>query len=179
MQEKGPQLESWVREGLVRVEGGFLRTTRSGMAVADALAALQNDSGAFAWQAAWPDDNLFATCQALPALLGKFYPIAPLTAGTVAAAQVQATAEPVVTATPVTVIPVTGGGIAPAVLSGQMAGEAAARAAAGGDLSALDGYAAGWQEAMGGPMRQAVANRRYLDAHWLSLIHISEPTRPY
>lgn len=62
--------------------------------------------------------------------------------------------------------PVTGGGIAPAVLSGQMAGEAAARAVTGGDLSALDGYAAAWQEAMGGPMRQAVANRRYLDAHW-------------
>ncbi len=86
--------------------------TDEGVGPADALAALQNDSGAFAWQAAWPDDNLFATCQALPALLGKFYPIAPLTAGTVAAAQVQATAEPVVTATPVTVIPVTGGGIA-------------------------------------------------------------------
>ncbi|HNY66392.1 MAG TPA: radical SAM family heme chaperone HemW [Deltaproteobacteria bacterium] len=40
LQEKGPQIESWVREGLVRVEGGFLRPTRSGMAVADALAAL-------------------------------------------------------------------------------------------------------------------------------------------
>jgi digeranylgeranylglycerophospholipid reductase len=62
--------------------------------------------------------------------------------------------------------PVTGGGIAPAVLSGQMAGEAAARAVAGGDLAALDAYPAGWQEAMGGPMRQALANRRYLDAHW-------------
>ncbi len=62
--------------------------------------------------------------------------------------------------------PVTGGGIAPAVLSGQMAGEAAARAAAGGDLSALDAYPAAWHEAMGGPMRQALTNRRYLDAHW-------------
>jgi digeranylgeranylglycerophospholipid reductase len=62
--------------------------------------------------------------------------------------------------------PVTGGGIAPAVLSGQMAGEAAARAVLRGDLSALDAYPAGWHQAMGGPMRQALANRRYLDARW-------------
>lgn len=62
--------------------------------------------------------------------------------------------------------PITGGGIAPAVLSGQAAGRAAARAALGEGEAALQRYAREWAEAMGGPMRQAVANRRYLDARW-------------
>ena len=62
--------------------------------------------------------------------------------------------------------PITGGGIAPAVLSGQMAGEAAARAIAGAGEAALEGYAFDWAEAMGAAQRQAVSNRRYLDGHW-------------
>jgi hypothetical protein len=39
-----------------------------------ALEALQNESGAFAWQAAVPDDNLLATVQAMPAVAGKAFP---------------------------------------------------------------------------------------------------------
>ncbi|HNS50069.1 MAG TPA: geranylgeranyl reductase family protein [Anaerolineae bacterium] len=62
--------------------------------------------------------------------------------------------------------PITGGGIAPAVLSGQMAGRAAARAAQGEGEEALERCAREWADAMGGPMRQATANRRYLDARW-------------
>jgi hypothetical protein len=37
----------------------------------DALAALQTESGAFAWQTAVPGDNFLATVQAVPALAGK------------------------------------------------------------------------------------------------------------
>jgi geranylgeranyl reductase family protein len=62
--------------------------------------------------------------------------------------------------------PVTGGGIAPAVISGQLAGKAAAQAIAGQGLAALDRYPLEWEAAMGAPLRQALANRRYLDAHW-------------
>ncbi len=40
-----------------------------------ALTAFQNQSGAFHWQAAFPDDNFFATVQAIPALLLKPLPI--------------------------------------------------------------------------------------------------------
>jgi squalene cyclase len=51
-----------------------------------ALEALQNASGAFAWQAALPDDNLLATVQALPALAGKAFPWATMDVGEPAAA---------------------------------------------------------------------------------------------
>jgi hypothetical protein len=50
-----------------------------------ALEALQNESGAFAWQAAVPDDNLLATVQALPAVAGKVFPIATMDVGEAAA----------------------------------------------------------------------------------------------
>ena len=50
-----------------------------------ALEALQNESGAFAWQAAVPDDNLLATVQALPALAGKAFPLATMDVGQAAA----------------------------------------------------------------------------------------------
>ena len=100
--------------------------TEEGATPTDALNALQNDSGAFSWQAAMPDDNLFATCQAIPALLGRPYPIAPLTgvvaaeepaaaataestAEPTAAVTAEATAAPAATATPATVMPTTGG----------------------------------------------------------------------
>ncbi len=46
-----------------------------------ALEALQNESGAFAWQAAMPDDNLLATVQALPAVAGKAFPLATMNVG--------------------------------------------------------------------------------------------------
>ena len=50
-----------------------------GSAPLAALESLQNDSGAFAWQAAVPDDNLLATVQALPAIAGKAFPFATTT----------------------------------------------------------------------------------------------------
>lgn len=62
--------------------------------------------------------------------------------------------------------PITGGGIAPAVISGQMAGQAAAHALTAHDPAALDAYPQNWQAMMAGPLRQALTNRRYLDAHW-------------
>lgn len=49
-------------------------TTAEGSTPISALEALQNESGAFAWQAAVPDDNLLATVQALPAVVGKAFP---------------------------------------------------------------------------------------------------------
>jgi hypothetical protein len=74
-----------------------------------ALEALQKESGAFAWQAAVPDDNLLATVQALPAVAGKAFPLARMDVG-------QATAAAPTTA------PVTGGEVLnlvlPLILSG-------------------------------------------------------------
>jgi hypothetical protein len=60
-------------------------TTADGNTPIAALEALQNDSGAFAWQAAIPDDNLLATVQALPALAGKVFPLAKMDVGEAAA----------------------------------------------------------------------------------------------
>jgi hypothetical protein len=65
-----------------------------------ALEALQNESGAFAWQAAMPDDNLLATVQALPALAGKAFPLATMDVGELV----------------LTLVPETGGGAAPLAL---------------------------------------------------------------
>jgi prenyltransferase beta subunit len=86
-------------------------TSETGQEPVSALESFQNPSGAFAWQAAMPDDNLLATVQALPALAGKTLPLATMEVGAAAAAE----------AAPVTV-PETGGaalGMAlPLVLSG-------------------------------------------------------------
>jgi flavin-dependent dehydrogenase len=62
--------------------------------------------------------------------------------------------------------PVTGAGVAPAVIGGTLAGQAAALAVRSGDLAALDGYEREWASTMGGPMRHALAVRRELDRHW-------------
>jgi hypothetical protein len=51
-----------------------------------ALEGLQNESGAFAWQAAMPDANLLATVQALPAVAGKAFPFATMDVGELEAA---------------------------------------------------------------------------------------------
>jgi len=51
-----------------------------------ALADFQNDDGSFAWQLAFPDPNFMATVQAVPALMGKVYPIATTTVGEATAA---------------------------------------------------------------------------------------------
>ena len=56
-------------------------TSEAGNTPLAALEALQNESGAFAWQAAMPDDNLLATVQALPALAGLFFPFATMDVG--------------------------------------------------------------------------------------------------
>jgi prenyltransferase beta subunit len=60
--------------------------TADGSTPVSALEALQNESGAFAWQAAIPDDNLLATVQALPALAGKAFPLATMDVGAAAPA---------------------------------------------------------------------------------------------
>jgi hypothetical protein len=60
-------------------------TSAGGSTPVAALEALQNDSGAFAWQAAVPDDNLLATVQALPALVSKAFPLATIDVGQAAA----------------------------------------------------------------------------------------------
>jgi hypothetical protein len=82
-----------------------------------ALEELQNESGAFAWQAAMPDDNLLATVQALPALAGKPFPLATMHVG-------DADASPAT-------LPETGG----AVPSPAMALVASGLALAGGGLA--------------------------------------------
>ena len=55
--------------------------TAEGSTPMSALEGLQNESGAFAWQAAMPDDNLLATVQALPAVAGKAFPFASMDVG--------------------------------------------------------------------------------------------------
>jgi digeranylgeranylglycerophospholipid reductase len=62
--------------------------------------------------------------------------------------------------------PVTGGGIAPAVLSGQTAGEAAARSVREKDPAHLDSHAREWLDVRAAPMRQALLNRHSLDGRW-------------
>jgi hypothetical protein len=60
---------------------GAAWTVAGGETPVSALEALQNKSGAFAWQAAMPDDNLLATVQALPALAGKAFPLVTMAVG--------------------------------------------------------------------------------------------------
>ena len=60
--------------------------TAEGSTPLAALEALQNESGAFAWQAAVPDDNLLATVQALPAVAGKAFPFVTMAVGEAAGA---------------------------------------------------------------------------------------------
>jgi hypothetical protein len=68
--------------------------TEEGNTPVAALAALQNESGAFAWQAAMPDDNLLATVQALPAVAGKAFPLATMDVGEAAPATMPQTGSP-------------------------------------------------------------------------------------
>jgi len=102
--------------------------TSSGKNPLDALASLQRNDGAFAWQASVMDANLLASAQAVPALLGVPYPIAVTKASAAVAATVAPAAEATGTAvatvastavaTPAAqVLPVTGasGGAGPVV----------------------------------------------------------------
>ena len=92
-------------------------TSSEGNMPIPALEELQNESGAFAWQAAMPDDNLLATVQALPALAGKPFPLATMHVGDAEA--------------PPATLPDTGG----VVLSPAMALIASGLALAGGGLA--------------------------------------------
>jgi geranylgeranyl reductase family protein len=62
--------------------------------------------------------------------------------------------------------PVTGAGILSAVVSGTLAGQAAAAAVRDGDVSLLHGYEREWDAYLGGPLRHALRKRRELDEQW-------------
>jgi geranylgeranyl reductase family protein len=62
--------------------------------------------------------------------------------------------------------PITGAGIAAAVIGGTLAGRAAAQAVLSDDLGALDSYGREWNDFMAGPLRHALSKRHYLDQHW-------------
>ncbi|MFZ5609283.1 MAG: geranylgeranyl reductase family protein [Pseudomonadota bacterium] len=64
--------------------------------------------------------------------------------------------------------PITGGGIAAAVMSGTMAGEAAAAFLMEGDGEALDDYDTELRDQFAGTLGRAVARRRMLDRYWNS-----------
>jgi hypothetical protein len=69
-------------------------TAASGQDPIAALESFQNESGAFAWQAAVPDDNLLATVQALPALAGEALPLATMEVGAATSAAAQPATMP-------------------------------------------------------------------------------------
>ena len=52
--------------------------TKDGKTPTDRLLAFQNPSGAFRYQDAQPEDNAFATYQAVPAVVGKTLPLEPI-----------------------------------------------------------------------------------------------------
>ena len=62
--------------------------------------------------------------------------------------------------------PVTGAGVAAAVIGGTLAGQVAARAVCSGDLDDLGAYEQEWASTMRGPLRHALTKRQYLDRHW-------------
>jgi hypothetical protein len=85
----------------------------SGANPVESLEAFQNESGAFAWQAAMPDDNLLATVQALPALAGKAFPLARMDVGQ--ASEAVGAAETAMPVAPTTVPETGGAGLDPAL----------------------------------------------------------------
>ncbi len=72
----GETLDAWARDGKTPV---------------DRLLAFQNPSGAFRFQDAQPEDNQLATYQAVPAIMGRPFPIEPILIALTPAGQ---TAEP-------------------------------------------------------------------------------------
>lgn len=62
--------------------------------------------------------------------------------------------------------PITGAGIINAIIGGEMAGRAAARAALMGHLGLLKEYAEEWQEVMGPALERAEKKRRLLEEGW-------------
>lgn len=75
--------------------GGDMGTfTKDGKTPADRLRAFQNPSGAFRYQDTQPDDNAFATYQAVPALAGKTLPLEGIVIALPAVPQEAAPAAP-------------------------------------------------------------------------------------
>lgn len=64
--------------------------------------------------------------------------------------------------------PVTGAGIWPAIATGRFAGECAARAALGGDMSQLSAYDHKWRELFGAALSRSAGARRKMEAEWPS-----------
>jgi geranylgeranyl reductase family protein len=64
--------------------------------------------------------------------------------------------------------PVTGGGIMNAIVSGQMAGETAARAVKNDDLTLLSEYPRQWKSFLGRHLEQAARQKKDLDENWTS-----------
>jgi geranylgeranyl reductase family protein len=62
--------------------------------------------------------------------------------------------------------PVTGAGIWPAIASGRLAGECAARAVEGDGMTALDDYDEQWRELFYHPLRRAAQSRRRMERDW-------------
>jgi digeranylgeranylglycerophospholipid reductase len=62
--------------------------------------------------------------------------------------------------------PITGAGVASAVIGATLAGEAIVQSIKAGENEALAGYEDEWASFMRGPLRHALEKRRYLDEHW-------------
>lgn len=71
---------AYVIQGLIAAGEDPNSVTKHGKSPLDRLRAFQNSSGAFRYQDTPPDDNAGATYQALPALLGKTFPLSALSA---------------------------------------------------------------------------------------------------
>ncbi len=75
----GETLDAWAKDGKTPV---------------DRLLAFQNPSGAFRFQDAQPEDNQLATYQAVPAIMGKPFPIEPILIALTPAGQMAEPAAP-------------------------------------------------------------------------------------
>ncbi len=62
--------------------------------------------------------------------------------------------------------PITGAGIANAVVCGEMAGKFAAAAAAANDMTILEAYDREWQDLLGDTQTRAHRRREQMEAHW-------------
>jgi hypothetical protein len=71
---------AWVIQGLIAAgeDPAGAAWIKNSHAPPEYLIGMQNASGAFAYQTSWPDDNLMSTYQAVPALLGKSFPLSYL-----------------------------------------------------------------------------------------------------
>lgn len=91
-------------QALVAADENLANYAKNGKTPTDRLRAFQNQSGAFRYQDAQPDDNQFATYQAAPALLSVPLPLEPIAvalpapSATPTAATAAATAAPAPTA---------------------------------------------------------------------------------